>query len=67
MNRHLRWFLRQFAAECEATRMRISTCKSEAMVLGPRRELCPLQAGVQEFKYVEVERRSTGGLEQHLQ
>lgn len=37
--------LDHFAAECEAARMRISTSKSEAMVLGRKPIDCPLQVG----------------------
>ncbi|KAI3358448.1 hypothetical protein L3Q82_014875, partial [Scortum barcoo] len=35
----------RFAAECEAAGMRISTSKSEAMVLDRKRVACPLQVG----------------------
>jgi len=31
--------------ECEAAEMRISTSKSEAMVLSQKRMACPLQVG----------------------
>ncbi|KAI3359031.1 hypothetical protein L3Q82_015433 [Scortum barcoo] len=47
-----------FAAECEAAGMRISTSKSEAMVLDRKRVACPLRVGgevlpqVEEFKYL---------------
>ncbi|KAI3367033.1 hypothetical protein L3Q82_009666 [Scortum barcoo] len=50
--------LERFAAECEAAGMRISTSKSEAMVLDRKRVACPLQVGgevlpqVEEFKYL---------------
>ncbi|KAI3365325.1 hypothetical protein L3Q82_010415 [Scortum barcoo] len=50
----------RFAAECEAAGMRISTSKSEAMVvLDRKRVACPLRVGgevlpqVEEFKYLE--------------
>ncbi|KAI3360191.1 hypothetical protein L3Q82_014509 [Scortum barcoo] len=52
--------LERFAAECEAAGMRISTSKSEAMVLDRKRVACPLQVGgevlpqVEEFKYLGV-------------
>ncbi|KAI3355106.1 hypothetical protein L3Q82_017976 [Scortum barcoo] len=53
-------YWRRFAAECEAAGMRISTSKSEAMVLDRKRVACPLQVGgevlpqVEEFKYLGV-------------
>ncbi|KAI3363659.1 hypothetical protein L3Q82_001288 [Scortum barcoo] len=46
--------------KCEAAGMRISTSKSEAMVLDWKRVACPLQVGgevlpqVEEFKYLGV-------------
>ncbi|KAK3558815.1 hypothetical protein QTP86_028745, partial [Hemibagrus guttatus] len=49
-----------FAAECEAARMRVSTSKSEAMVLDRKKVACTLQVGgellpqVEEFKYLVV-------------
>uniref|UniRef100_A0A671UC54 ribonuclease H n=1 Tax=Sparus aurata TaxID=8175 RepID=A0A671UC54_SPAAU len=52
--------LDQFAAECEAAGMRISTSKSEAMVLSRKPVDCLLQVGnvslpqVKEFKYLGV-------------
>ncbi|KAI3366802.1 hypothetical protein L3Q82_009465, partial [Scortum barcoo] len=52
--------LERFAAECEAVGMRISTSKSEAMVLDRKRVACPLRVGgevlpqVEEFKYLGV-------------
>ncbi|KAI3363176.1 hypothetical protein L3Q82_011545, partial [Scortum barcoo] len=52
--------LERFAAECEAAGMRISTSKSEAMVLDRKRVACPLRVGgevlpqVEEFKYLGV-------------
>ncbi|KAI3351204.1 hypothetical protein L3Q82_005758 [Scortum barcoo] len=76
----LQHVLERFAAECEeAAGMRISTSKSEAMVLDRKRVACPLQVGgevlpqVEEFKYLSgscsrVRERSsvrlTGGLVQ---
>ncbi|KAI3377238.1 hypothetical protein L3Q82_009150, partial [Scortum barcoo] len=41
----LQHVLERFAAECEAAGMRISTSKSEAMVLDQKRVVCPLQVG----------------------
>ncbi|KAK3518681.1 hypothetical protein QTP70_007172 [Hemibagrus guttatus] len=52
--------LGHFAAECEAAGMRVSTSKSEAMVLDWKKMACTLQAGgeflpqVEEFKYLGV-------------
>ncbi|KAI3359710.1 hypothetical protein L3Q82_013807 [Scortum barcoo] len=56
-------------AECEAAGMRISTSKSEAMVLDRKRVACPLQVGgevlpqVEEFKYLGVLFTSEGKME----
>ncbi|KAI3357036.1 hypothetical protein L3Q82_003671 [Scortum barcoo] len=56
----LQHVLGRFAAECEVAGMRISTSKSEAMVLDRKRVACPLQVGgevlpqVEEFKYLGV-------------
>ncbi|KAI3370509.1 hypothetical protein L3Q82_025270 [Scortum barcoo] len=56
----LQHVLERFAAECEAAGMRISTSKSEAMVLDRKRVACPLRVGgevlpqVEEFKYLGV-------------
>ncbi|KAI3360615.1 hypothetical protein L3Q82_002481 [Scortum barcoo] len=77
----LQHVLERFAAECEAAGMRISTSKSEAMVLDRKRVACPLRVGgevlpqVEEFKYLGScsrvrERwsvRLTGGLVQRPQ
>ncbi|KAI3360636.1 hypothetical protein L3Q82_002501 [Scortum barcoo] len=80
----LQHVLERFAAECEAAAgMRISTSKSEAMVLDRKRVVCPLRVvsgevlpQVEEFKYLGVlftkvrERwsvRLTGGLVQRPQ
>ncbi|KAK3535008.1 hypothetical protein QTP70_001967 [Hemibagrus guttatus] len=52
--------LGRFAAECEAAGMRVSTSKSEAMVLDRKKVVCTLQVGgevlpqVEEFKYLGV-------------
>ncbi|KAK3516423.1 hypothetical protein QTP70_011957 [Hemibagrus guttatus] len=49
-----------FAAECEAAGMRVSTSKSEAMVLNQKKVACTIQVGgeilpqVEEFKYLGV-------------
>ena len=44
-NRDLQLSLGRFAAKCEAVGMRISTSKSEAMVLSWKRMDCQLQIG----------------------
>ncbi|KAI3372535.1 hypothetical protein L3Q82_023008 [Scortum barcoo] len=60
LSQDLQHVLERFAAECEAAGMRISTSKSEAMVLDRKRVACPLQVGgevlpqVEEFKYLGV-------------
>ncbi|KAI3375173.1 hypothetical protein L3Q82_021083 [Scortum barcoo] len=60
------------AAECEAAGMRISTSKSEAMVLDRKRVACPLQVGgevlpqVEEFKYLGVLFTSEGKMEREI-
>ncbi|KAK3547628.1 hypothetical protein QTP86_026269 [Hemibagrus guttatus] len=52
--------LGRFAAKCEAAGMRVSTSKSEAMVLDRKKVACTLQVGgeflpqVEEFKYLGV-------------
>ena len=57
-DRDLQLSLDQFAAECEAAGMRISTSKSESMVLNRKRVECTLRVGdeilpqVEEFKYL---------------
>ncbi|KAI3373846.1 hypothetical protein L3Q82_022426 [Scortum barcoo] len=54
----LQHVLERFAAKCEAAGMRISTSKSEAMVLDQKRVACPLRVSgevlpqVEEFKYL---------------
>ncbi|KAI3363688.1 hypothetical protein L3Q82_001312 [Scortum barcoo] len=65
------YVLEWFAAECEAAGMRISTSKSEAMVLDldRKRVACPLRVGgevlpqVEEFKYLRVLFTSEGKME----
>ncbi|KAI3353184.1 hypothetical protein L3Q82_019738 [Scortum barcoo] len=68
----LQHVLERFAAECEAAGMRISTSKSEAMVLDRKRVACPLQVGgevlpqVEEFKYLGVLFTSEGKMEREM-
>ncbi|KAI3364482.1 hypothetical protein L3Q82_010835, partial [Scortum barcoo] len=68
-NEDLQHILRWFAAECEVAGMRISTSKSEAMVLDQKRVACPLRVGgevlpqVEEFKYLGVLFTSEGKME----
>uniref|UniRef100_A0A672GTN4 Reverse transcriptase domain-containing protein n=4 Tax=Salarias fasciatus TaxID=181472 RepID=A0A672GTN4_SALFA len=71
-NPDLQHALGRFAAECEAAGMRISTSKSEAMVLDRRKVACPLQVGgetlaqVEEFKYLGVLFTSGGRMEREI-
>ena len=64
--------LGRFAAECEAAGMKISTSKSEAMVLSRKRVACSLQVGgeilpqVEEFKYLGVLFTSEGRMEREI-
>ncbi|KAK5873269.1 hypothetical protein PBY51_018325 [Eleginops maclovinus] len=64
--------LDRFVAECEAAGMRISTSKSEAMVLSREPMDCPLQVGnealphVKEFKYLGVLFSSEGTMEREM-
>ncbi|KAK3525927.1 hypothetical protein QTP70_010995 [Hemibagrus guttatus] len=61
--------LGHFAAECEAAGMRVSTSKSEAMVLDRKKVACMLQVGgevlpqVEEFKYLGVLFTSEGRMD----
>ncbi|KAK3515853.1 hypothetical protein QTP70_034764, partial [Hemibagrus guttatus] len=61
--------LGRFAAECEAAGMRVSTSKSEAMVLDRKKVACTLQVGgevlpqVEEFKYLRVLFTSEGRMD----
>ena len=70
--RDLQLSLEQFAAECEAARMRIGTSKSETMVLSRKRVECSLRVGneilpqVEEFKYLGVLFTSEGRLEREI-
>ena len=67
--RDLQLSLERFAAECEAVGMRISTSKSETMVLSRKRVECSLRVGneilpdVEEFKYLGVLFTSEGRME----
>ncbi|KAK3523554.1 hypothetical protein QTP70_002457 [Hemibagrus guttatus] len=64
--------LGRFAAECEAAGMRISTSKSEAMVLDRKKVACTLQVGgevlpqVEEFKYLGVLFTSEGRMDHEI-
>ncbi|KAI3359764.1 hypothetical protein L3Q82_014135, partial [Scortum barcoo] len=68
----LQHVLERFAAECEVAGMRISTSKSEAMVLNRKRVACPLQVcgevlpQVEEFKYLGVLFTSEGNMEREI-
>ncbi|KAK3567029.1 hypothetical protein QTP86_008977 [Hemibagrus guttatus] len=61
-----------FAAECEAAGMRVSTPKSEAMVLDQKKVACILQVGgelfpqVEEFKYLGVLFTSEGRMDREI-
>ncbi|KAK3558768.1 hypothetical protein QTP86_028769 [Hemibagrus guttatus] len=64
--------LGRFAAECEAAGMRVSTLKSEAMVLDRKKVVCTLQVGgevlpqVEEFKYLGVLFTSEGRMDREI-
>ncbi|KAK3511328.1 hypothetical protein QTP70_000378 [Hemibagrus guttatus] len=64
--------LGRFATECEAAGMRVSTSKSEAMVLDRKKVACTLQVGgevlpqVEEFKYLGVLFTSEGRMEREI-
>ncbi|KAK3522355.1 hypothetical protein QTP86_007643 [Hemibagrus guttatus] len=63
--------LGHFAAECEAAGMRVSTSKSEAMVLDRKKVGCTLQVGgeflqVEEFKYFGVLCTSEGRMDHEI-
>uniref|UniRef100_A0A8C6M0A0 Reverse transcriptase domain-containing protein n=1 Tax=Nothobranchius furzeri TaxID=105023 RepID=A0A8C6M0A0_NOTFU len=70
--RDLQLSLEQFAAECEAAGMRISSSKSETMVLIQKSVECILRARdeilpqVEEFKYLGVLFTSEGRLEREI-
>ncbi|KAK3527962.1 hypothetical protein QTP86_013071 [Hemibagrus guttatus] len=64
--------LGRFAAECEAAGMRVSTSKSEAMVLDRKKVACTLQIGgevlpqVEEFKYLGILFTSEGRMDREI-
>ncbi|KAK3526422.1 hypothetical protein QTP70_025454, partial [Hemibagrus guttatus] len=64
--------LGHFAAECEVAGMRVSTSKSEAMVLDRKKVACTLQVGgevlpqVEEFKYLGVLFTSEGRMDHEI-
>ncbi|KAK3509614.1 hypothetical protein QTP70_006805 [Hemibagrus guttatus] len=64
--------LGRFAAECEVAGMRVSTSKSEAMVLDRKKVACTLQVGgevlpqVEEFKYLGVLFTSEGRMDREI-
>ncbi|KAK3518049.1 hypothetical protein QTP70_033271 [Hemibagrus guttatus] len=64
--------LGRFAAECEAAGVRVSTSKSEAMVLDRKKVTCTLQVGgevlpqVEEFKYLGVLFTSEGRMDREI-
>ncbi|KAK3555889.1 hypothetical protein QTP86_029801, partial [Hemibagrus guttatus] len=64
--------LGRFAAECEAAGMRVSTSKSEAMVLDQKKVACTLQVGgevlpqVEQFKYFGVLFTSEGRMDREI-
>ncbi|KAK3521471.1 hypothetical protein QTP70_005768 [Hemibagrus guttatus] len=64
--------LGRFAAECEVAGMRVSTSKSEAMVLDRKKVACTLQVGgeflpqVEEFKYLGVLFMSEGRMDREI-
>ncbi|XP_061737225.1 uncharacterized protein LOC133539140 isoform X2 [Nerophis ophidion] len=71
-DRDLQLSLDQFAAECEATGMRISNSKSESVVLARKRVECHLRVGeetlpqVEEFKYLGVLFTSEGRVDREI-
>ncbi|KAK3569663.1 hypothetical protein QTP86_002629 [Hemibagrus guttatus] len=64
--------LGHFAAECEAAGMRVSSSKSEAMVLNRKKVVCTLQVGgevlpqVEDFKYLGVLFTSEGRMDREI-
>ncbi|KAK3565546.1 hypothetical protein QTP86_011913 [Hemibagrus guttatus] len=64
--------LGHFAAECEAAGMKVSTSKSEAMVLDQKKVACTIQVGgeflpqVKEFKYLGVLFTSEGRMDREI-
>ena len=71
-NTDLQLSLGRFAAECEVAGMKISTSKSEAMVLDWKRVDCPIKVRgellpqVEEYKYLGVFFTSEGKMEQEI-
>ena len=71
-DRDLQHALGRFAAECEAVGMRVSTSKSEAMVLCRKMVECSLRVGsellpqAKEFKYLGVLFTSEGKMEREM-
>ncbi|XP_077441792.1 uncharacterized protein LOC144063805 [Vanacampus margaritifer] len=71
-SRDLQLSLELFAAECEAVEMKISTSKSQTMVLSQKSVECPLRVGdeilpqVEEFKYLGVLFTSEARLEREI-
>jgi len=70
-DQYLQHALGRFAAKCEAAGMRISTSKSEAMVLSRKRVAYTLQVGgkifpQEEFKYLRVLFMSEGRMERKI-
>ena len=71
-NEDLQLSLGRFACECEAVGMKISTSKSEAMVLNRKRVECSLRVGeevlpqVEGFKYLGVLFTSEGRMEREI-
>jgi len=71
-DRDLQHALGRFAAECEAVGMRVSTSKSEAMVLCRKMVDCSLRVGnellpqAKEFKYLRVLFTSEGRMEREM-
>ncbi|KAK3518826.1 hypothetical protein QTP70_014865 [Hemibagrus guttatus] len=67
-----RSLVRIASSECEAARMRVSTSKSEAMVLDRKKVACTLQVGgevlpqVEEFKYLGVLFTSEGRMDREI-
>ncbi|TWW71222.1 hypothetical protein D4764_17G0007050 [Takifugu flavidus] len=72
LNRDLQQMLGWFKTECEAAGMRISTSKSESMVLARKKVECLLQVGeevlpqVEEFKYLGILFTSEGRMEREI-
>ncbi|KAK3518183.1 hypothetical protein QTP70_033879 [Hemibagrus guttatus] len=64
--------LGHFSAECEAAGLRVSTSKSEAMVIDRKKVACTLQVGgeflpqVKEFKYLRVLFMSDGRMDREI-